>query len=190
MSSSPPKIVFQGDGTAKLIGYREWVNDLRRINPEVAKEVKRNNKDLAKLVKQRAIAEAATDREKKVAKSLKVTATLVSGRITIAPTAALSDAFGREFGAKHDIHRGVKGWWVRKVDLEDPKPGMRGWNQFAPWRGNQWEQPSGDDMGGPPAGVGYFLWPAIRKSRQDISDAYEKGVMLAIERSRAFPDAV
>lgn len=40
---------------------------------------------------------------------------------------------------------------------------IRGWNQFKPWRGN------GDD-------AGYFLWPAIRQSRDQLLTSYADAI--------------
>lgn len=187
--SPPPQIIFKGDGTVTLVGWREWSAELYSIFPLLERDFAWRHNELVKLIKARAIEEAATDREKKVARSLSTSSSKASAKITIRPTLRLPDAFGREFGAKHDVFRKQRAWWRR-----DAKPGaeagMKGWNQFAPWRGNQWEQPAGNEMGGPPPGVGYFLWPAIRKSRPDISQMYEDAIEFAIERSRAFPDPI
>lgn len=40
------------------------------------------------------------------------------------------------------------------------------WRQFEPWRGNQWQP----DV----AGVGYFLHPAIRETREEFMDVYAR----------------
>lgn len=57
--------------------------------------------------------------------------------------------------------------------------GAKRYPQFKPWRGNQWQP----DV----AGVGYFLHPAIRETRDAFMDAYERAIDQLMRR--AFPDA-
>lgn len=59
--------------------------------------------------------------------------------------------------------------------------GARKYPQFPPWRGNQWTE--GD---GPAAGVGYFLNPAVRETRDEFVDVYDAAMRLLT--ARAFPD--
>lgn len=51
------------------------------------------------------------------------------------------------------------------------------WHQFQSWRGNQWNPDSG--------GVGYFLHPAVRETRDEFLDVY--GRILDELARKAFP---
>lgn len=54
---------------------------------------------------------------------------------------------------------GAKAPWMPGAEF-----GARRYRQFPPWRGNQWQPDSG--------GVGYFLHPAIRETRDEFEETY------------------
>jgi hypothetical protein len=136
-------------------GLYEFLRQVKATAPEVAKEVGNVNKRAADLVK-----DAATSK----ATALGGVAAKAAGSLATAKATRMSSvrlgrgmpfAFGAEFGAKH-------------------------YNQFKPWRGNQWV--AGE---GPANGVGYFLYPAIRDERAKIEVEYMAS-MLALMRMAGF----
>ena len=105
-------------------------------------------------------------------------------------------AFGAEFGANRDRKRVVpvrsktdrgQGKVKGRRDREHSTFGtyvVRGWNQFLPWRG------SGNvDLG---AGIqpGYWLWPAVRDSRDEVTDVYGQASMAAFREILSRPPEV
>lgn len=57
-------------------------------------------------------------------------------------------AMGAEFGAGHNVPRNKR------------RGTVKGWNQFEPWRRH----------------IGYFLWPTIRSSQDEIATTYEDNI--------------
>lgn len=80
--------------------------------------------------------------------------------------------FGAEFGAKRNVHR--KQPIMRSNTSRSYQ--VTGWNQFKPWRGNQFEAGASD------TGPGYAVYPTIRKMAPEISGELMKAVMASMRR--------
>lgn len=128
-------------------GLYEFLRSVKETAPEVAGEVATTNKLAADMVKDAARAKAAGvgGVANKAAGSLATSKATRQASVRLGRGAPY--AFGAEFGAKH-------------------------YNQFKPWRGNQWV--GGD---GPADGVGYFLYPAIREQRAQVEAVYMANMM-------------
>jgi hypothetical protein len=136
-------------------GLYEFLAQVKVTAPLVAPQVAETNKLAADMVKDAAKAKAAGlgGVANKAAGSLATSKATRQASIRLGR--GMPFAFGAEFGA-------------------------RKYNQFKPWRGNQWV--AGD---GPAAGVGYFLYPAIRAERAQIEAAY-MGRMMLLMREAGF----
>lgn len=102
-------------------------------------------------------------------------------------------ALGAEFGAKRDILRQVKvksrfeagQGRIRKRRGRDSENDfgafrvMKGWNQFREWRGSA-NASVGEDIE-----PGYFMWPAVRDSQDEVDDVYGESSMNVISATLA-----
>lgn len=136
-------------------GLYEFLAQVKTTAPQVVGEVSATNKLAADMVKDAARSKAAG----LGGVANKAAASLATAKATRQASVRLGRgmpfAFGAEFGAKK-------------------------YRQFQPWRGNQWV--TGD---GPAAGVGYFLYPAIREQRAEVERIY-MGSMLRLMRQAGF----
>lgn len=100
-------------------------------------------------------------------------------------------AFGSEFGAMQNVTRRVKvlSAFEKGQGRVKRKPGrprgrdsenyfgafrtVKGWNQFDPWRGSSNTEIEGVEPG-------YWLWPAVRDSRGEVTEVYGRHAMAAI----------
>ena len=104
----------------------------------------------------------------------------------------LNFSIGSEFGAKQDVQRRLRprlnrGFGRVKnsksnqyADLPREMPtrdSMLGWNQFQPWRGNR--NVTGDDGQMP----GYWLWPAVRGTRDEVVNAFGTAAMKTVQEA-------
>ncbi len=135
--------------------------ELRRLDAgsEWTDELKDVNKDVADVVVTAARRRAFTPLQRKAAQSLRASRQAKRAQIT-GGGARFPFFGGAEFGAGQDRIRHAGGRT------------FRGYNQFDPWTGSD-------------AGAGYFLYPAIRASRQQLVDMY--GDAIEDITRRAFP---
>lgn len=128
-------------------GLYEFLAQVKTAAPRVAVEVAETNKMAADMVKEAAQSKASG----LGGVAAKAAGSLATSKATRQASVRLGRgmlfAFGAEFGAKR-------------------------YPQFEAWRGNQWV--SGD---GPAAGVGYFLYPAIRERRAEVERIYMANMM-------------
>ena len=104
----------------------------------------------------------------------------------------LNFSIGSEFGAKQDVQRRLvprlnRGFGRVKnpksnqyADLPREIPerdSMLGWNQFQPWRGNR--NVTGEDGQMP----GYWLWPAVRGTRDEVVNAFGTQAMKTVQEA-------
>lgn len=131
---------------------------LRRLNRDLAKDMRMARRGAAKLViedaerKGRALGgvHAHTVR----AGALKARATGTRTAIVLdASRPKTEPAFGAEYGSIT-------------------------YSQFPPWRGNQWTN------GGPGGGVGYFLHPAIRETQDDMIRFHAQAIDILLLKRR------
>lgn len=128
-------------------GLYEFLAQVKTTAPQVVGQVSETNKLAADMVKDAAKSKASGlgGVANKAAGSLATSKATRQASVRLGMGMAF--AFGAEFGAKR-------------------------YNQFKPWRGNQWV--AGD---GPASGVGYFLYPAIREQRADVERIYMASMM-------------
>jgi len=182
-----PQIHVNTDGTVRLEGWNTWVRQQKQIDEELGKAMVRTNRSAARMVVDVA-QQNATSRggiTAKAGRALTVAASQGKAVVRLTPSTRVPYAFGAEFGAKHDIPRDVKSWWEGKSTQpgRDGETGIVGWNSLPQWRGNQWIDPSGDNFGGPAAGTGYFLSPAVRTTAPKVVELYADTVTEVAERN-------
>lgn len=151
------------DVAVEVEGLKPFVKELKALgDADLSAEFKDANVAVADLIVERARARAAGEgrQAKAAAKTLRAVKSKVRAEVVMGGTKA-PWVFGAEFGAQQDKPRArTSGTY-------------RGFNQFKPWRG------SGEN-------AGYFLYPAIRASTDDVVDLY--GERLDELVSKAFPD--
>lgn len=147
----------------KIVGLRELQRDLRAADAALPRELRKINLEAAQLVttKAKGAASALGGLAAKSAGAIKAQADQRGAAVRLTATAAIPFVLGAEFGAEHNVPR------HRTTGT------YKGYNQFKEWRGN------GSD-------AGYFLYPTIRASDEEIVDIYTKrlGELLAT----AFPN--
>lgn len=135
-------------------GLREFQQELRSIDVNAGRLLRKANLEAAKVVADEAKskAEGLGSTAAHVANSIYEAAEQLYAKVVL-DVAKSPEILGAEFGAKQ-------------------------YHQFQPWRGNQWEPDASN-------GVGYFLHPAIRETREEFMDRYEH-LLDALSR-QAFP---
>lgn len=138
------------DGASvKVAGLRELRAALRRLDDRsLLKELGSANARIADLVVSKARGNASSAMEQSAAGRLKASKAVASARVILG---GKPYDMGAEFGAGRNQRRSRS------------TGSYLGFNQFKPWRGS----------GG---GAGYFLFPAIRDSRDELIEAYAKGI--------------
>lgn len=131
------------DTFVAIPGYNQWVRGLAAVSKDLAREVQVENKQVAEEVAAEA-RQAAGSHSRQYAKA--AAGIRARGRRNAAALALLVRRYpwilGAEFGAKY--HR-----------------------QFKPWTGNQW-----NPQVGPAGGVGYVVYPTIRRLTPQIVEGY------------------
>ena len=186
-----------GGEAVRVTGLKELRAVLRQMtDTALLKELAKINEQLAQRVISRARATASGAMQHSAAGRLKASKSQAAARITLG---GKPYDFGAEFGAKRNQRRLLKNTRGRATIVRDDEDidrvtrrveaqtvavdrfggvspvrkrtrgqggiavkvtrSMLGWNQFEPWRGNG-------------EGAGYFLFPAIRSSREEIIEAY------------------
>jgi hypothetical protein len=136
-------------------GLLEFLAQVKATAPEVAKQVADVNKKAADIVKEAASAKAQGIGSTAAKAAQSLATSKAVRQSTVRLGRGMPFAFGAEFGAKK-------------------------YKQFEAWRGNQWVAGSG-----PAAGVGYFLYPAIREQKAKVETEY-MAAMLALMRAAGF----
>lgn len=126
----------------EIIGLADVQKALRAADPELAKQLRVRQKSIAEKVVAKATArgDALGGVAAKSTQALKAKAEQRASKILLDGD-KFPWALGGEFGGL-------------------------GYPQFEPWKGNQYTDPLGQD-------VGYFLHPTLRDMRNDIIDEYE-----------------
>lgn len=145
----------------KVVGLKEFLKELKALDePGLLQALKDVNYEVAQLVVSEAQGTASGRMESAAAASLKpgrqAAKAVVSGGGAGTPFFG-----GAEFGANRNQ--------LRRSGTRT----VRGWNQFQPWRGSG-------------SGAGYFLYPAIRATREQVIDMYGDAVEKLAKQ--AFPD--
>jgi len=151
------------DVAVEVEGLKPFVKELKALgDADLSAEFKDANVAVADLIVERARVRAAGEgrQAKAAARTLRAVKSKVRAEVVMGGTKA-PWVFGSEFGAQQDKPR-------RRISGT-----YRGFNQFKPWRG------SGEN-------AGFFLYPAIRASTDDVVDLY--GERLDELVSKAFPD--
>lgn len=149
--------------TVRVEGLDELRRELRRLDDAgLSDRLKDANQRAAQIVVRRAQQRAAAlgRMEIKAAETLRPARQAARAVVTLGK-ASVPFALGAEFGAGRNVQRTTQ------------RGTVLGWNQFKPWRGNG-------------ADAGYFLWPGIRDSTDEVLEAYGEE-MERITRD-AFPD--
>lgn len=149
--------------TVRVDGLDDLRRELRRLDDAgLSDRLKDANYRVSEIVVRRAQARAAAlgRMQQKAADTLRPARQAARAVVTLG-RASVPFALGAEFGAWQGIRQPGR------------NRGRVGLNQFDPWRGRS-------------TGAGYFLWPGIRDSADDIRDAY----LEELDRitSDAFPD--
>lgn len=146
MAAKRTKATFFGEGGSNaVVGADEFARKLRKMNTDLYKELATKQRLIAKSVETKARSKAGQRRQ-----SAKV-ATAVRGYGSArAATLQLKErpkpgnfVYGAEFGSVQ-------------------------YGQFPDWKGNQWTPALWGSQGGP----GYFFYPAINESREEVLTLY------------------
>lgn len=151
------------DVAVEVEGLKPFVKELKALgDADLSAEFKDANVAVADLIVERARARAAGEgrQAKAAAKTLRAVKSKVRAEVVMGGTKA-PWVYGAEFGSYQDKPR-------RRTTGT-----YRGFKQFKPWRG------SGEN-------AGWFLYPAIRASTDDVVDLY--GDRLDELVAKAFPD--
>lgn len=132
----------------RLVGWSDFVRDLKRSSPEMGKQLRRANKEIADEVRDESRTEARSQSRQyaKAAAGIQSRAFPDKAQIVLNPR-RYPWIFGAEFGSF-------------------------AYKQFPTWRGNQWLNGAG-----PASGVGYAVYPTIRELSPEIADTYGDRVM-------------
>jgi hypothetical protein len=141
---------LRAEGAVRIRGLAELQRDLRRASDKLPGELADANQEVARYVVVRATMRARRlgPMEARAATTLAAARMQRVGAVRFGG-AKVPFAMGAEFGAAQNVLRNTA------------RGGVRGWNQFRPWRGSS-------------SGAGYFLYPTIREDRRQIVDLYEK----------------
>lgn len=149
---------------------------------ELLRELGRANKRIGQIVVSEAqrIAAGEGKQQQRAAATLRPSTVGSRVQVTLGGKAAVPFALGAEFGAHHDRKRlilstGGSGNYSSRRSAEAAKRRIeasgkrtvrymkRGWNMLPIWRGSGKE-------------AGYFLFPAIRRKRQEVIDEYMREI--------------
>jgi hypothetical protein len=156
-------------GVLRVEGHRELIAALRAFDESLTDIVRVANRKAADVVvtKAKAYAPSVSRQAGAAAQTLRSSEELRAASVRLG-NKGRPFALGSEFGAKRDR--------MRKVRTESgAERFMVGWRQFPTWRGNG-EQ------------AGYWLWPTVRRNRDEIVEAYRD--QLDKTATRYFPDGV
>jgi len=148
----------------KVDGLKDFSRELKALgDKDLSAEFTRANVAAADLIVERARVRAAGQgrQAKAAARTLRAVKSKVRAEVVVGGVKA-PWVFGSEFGAQQNKPR-------RRTSGS-----YRGFNQFKPWRGSG-------------ANAGYWLYPTIRASADDIVDQYVPDVDELM--SKAFPTA-
>lgn len=152
---------------SRVVGLRDFVKELRRVDRALPKELRKAGNESVRIIVSEAqrIAAGQGPVIRTAAATLRPASTQQRAAVKLGK-ARVPWALGAEFGAAQNRPR------FRKPPPQGGGGRYVGYRQFKPHRG------SGDD-------AGYFMWPAIRRTRKQQLDAY----LAAIERAvaGAFP---
>ena len=139
----------------RVEGLDEFRKAMRELNPQMGRAFGAANKEVAEIVasEARAKADQLGGVHRHVKPSIKASAQQRFAAVTIGGP-KFPMALGAEFGAKR-------------------------YEQFPPWRGNQWPSTW------VPEGVGYMIHPAIREKADQVRNEY--GVAIMQLARKAFP---
>lgn len=157
--------------TLKAMGDRELMRELGRANKRIGQIV---------VDEARQIASSQGRQQQRAAETLRASSVGSRVQVQLGGKAGVPYALGAEFGAHHNRKRlilstGGAGNYSSRRSAEAAKRRIeasgkrtvrymkRGWNMLPEWRGAG-------------KGAGYFLFPAIRKKRQEIIDAYMREI--------------
>lgn len=146
-------------GHVDVRGLPALQRELRAIDKDLPKQLADANQRVARFIVDRATRkakgigalQARAARSLAAARQQRVAAIRFGG-------ARHPEAMGAEFGAYRNILRASG-----RRDGKGRQVMVRGWNQFRPWRGNS-------------TGAGYFLWPTIRDSNDEVIDIYGREI--------------
>lgn len=144
---------FTAGGSTAVVGADEFAIKLRKMNAEVYKQLGRQNRAISKIVVDKARGDASALGRMQAKAAKGVQATNTRNGVGIRLT---KGRYAFAFGAEY---------------------GAKKYPQFQPWRGNQFDA---NDWGG---GIGYFFFPAIRESRDEVFSRYLDSVRLAAASS-------
>lgn len=139
---------IEATGIKEAIKAAKAVGDVER-----SRAFKAASAEAAELVVRGARAKASTRLERRAARTALdavVRSSLPAVRLS---SSSFPGAFGAEFGADRNQRRLIRGGGQRRSHYR------KGWNQFRPWRGSD-------------SNAGYFLWPSIRDSADDVRETY------------------
>ena len=134
------------EGAVRVTGLKELNRELKRVDADFPKAMRKASMEAATLVVVAAQARAAAGRpvQRKAARAIKARAGAARAAVAVTPTAAIPFARGAFFGAKR-------------------------FPQFPPWVGNTWQP--GSPTSGP-----YAINPAIDDKRDEIIDLHAKAI--------------
>lgn len=142
-------------------GLRDFRKELKKLNDkELEKDLKDVNQDVAKLVIRRAQGNADSRMENRAAQTLRASRSQAAAQVVL-DSRKFGGVLGAEFGAQRNKPRTTS------------RGTVLGWNQFKEWRG------SGQT-------AGYFFFPAIRESEDEVVEMYGDGMDKLTKK--AFPD--
>jgi len=135
-----------GGRAIEVRGLKDLARDLKQIDAELPKQLRKAALTVAKLVQAEAQsqAQAATPTQRKAAAAIRASASAAKASIAVRPTSAIPFAFGAFFGAKR-------------------------FKQFEPWVGSAWK--AGADGEGP-----YAINPAISVLEGAIRTVYTEAL--------------
>jgi len=140
---------FTAGGSTAVVGADEFARKLRDMDREVYKQLGRQNRAISKIVVDRARNDASAIGRMQAKAAKGVQATNTRNGVGIRLT---KGRYAFAFGAEY---------------------GAKKYAQFDSWRGNQFDA---NDWGG---GIGYFFFPAIRESKDDVFEKYLDSVRMA-----------
>lgn len=150
----------------KVDGLDQFRREIKRVDRELGKDLRRIHVKVAELVADKAKA-ASPDRE---AQGIKGRGTQKAALVRVSATARNPRVLGVFMGMRR------RSGWYANIRYRQSRA-----RQFDPWVGSQWDP---GERGGEP----YFIGDAINSSVDDVIELYGDEIMdLA---ARAFPDRV
>lgn len=173
--------------TVRVDGLADLRRELKRLGgTNFTNELKQANYDVASLVAERGKRAGRATGRKNVARAANTLRPMKQAAKAVVAMGSKDTpwAHAAEFGTKHNVPRHVQprtvttfraggaGGGETRTERTTRGGTVLGWNQHAPWRGNG-EQ------------AGYFLWPTIRESADEIREQYEDALLKMT--GKAFP---